>query len=80
MRKPRRERMKQPSNPTFTYTSRCCEAATKKDTCERSVEDRREGKFSESGLGKWRCMACKHKCIVRRSKNEVGANATVKNQ
>lgn len=62
--------------PVFLYTSRCCLAQTKKDPCERTKEDRKENRFGQEGLGKWRCMGCKNKCAVTRRKNGTVAETT----
>lgn len=53
----------------FNYTSVCCGEPGKKPTVRRSEEDRAENKFSECGLGTWRCTKCGKKCKVKRSKS-----------
>lgn len=53
----------------FKYTSRCCQAPTKKDPCVRSKDDLIAGKFSDAGLGKWKCLNCRRHCAVTRSKD-----------
>lgn len=58
-----------PQKPTaFLYTSTCCNVQAKKDPCERSRTDLKEGKYSQASLGKWYCGACKGKCSVTRSR------------
>lgn len=54
-----------------TYISSCCGSPAKKPPCERTKDDRKEGKFSQTGLGKWHCIKCRKKCIVKvmREKN-----------
>lgn len=52
----------------FEYTSVCCEAPAKKPPVVRTPEDVRENKFSESGLGKWRCTNCKKNAKVKRTR------------
>jgi hypothetical protein len=52
----------------YQYTSVCCNANSKKPPCERSKEDRREAKFSQSGLGKWKCENCRKACKVERNR------------
>jgi hypothetical protein len=50
----------------YHYLSKCCNAATRKDPCERGRDDIKENKFSMAGLGKWKCMNCKQTCAVAR--------------
>lgn len=59
---------KPPRASSFAYYSNCCNALAKKDPCERSKSDIKDGKFSECGLGKWYCGICKHKTKVSRRK------------
>jgi hypothetical protein len=54
--------------PVFLYLSQCCNSPAKKKPCERSKDDRRERKFSKSGLGHWRCIECSKACKVKRVK------------
>ena len=69
--------MKKNSNnhPTvgkFNYTSVCCNEKATKPPVVRSKEDKAEGKFSECGLGCWRCTKCGDRCKVRRSRKQEG--------
>jgi hypothetical protein len=59
-----------PSNPTFLYTSVCCDAPAEKDPCVRSAEDKQENVFSKSTLGGWTCGRCKRPAKVNRTRNK----------
>ena len=52
----------------FIYTSNCCNQPAHKPPVSRSPEDFKENKFSQCGLGKWRCGQCEKLCKVKRSK------------
>lgn len=52
----------------LNYTSVCCGVLANKPPCERSKEDRKEGKFSQASLGKWHCGKCRKGCKVRVTK------------
>jgi hypothetical protein len=62
------------SNPVFTYTSVCCGKQAHKEPCQRSKEDRKENKMSQSPLGTWRCGQCEQKTKVIRSKFKEATN------
>ena len=62
------------ADPVFTYISLCCNALAKKPPCERSREDKREHKFSQSHLGKWHCTQCSSNCKVRRERRSSNAD------
>jgi hypothetical protein len=53
-------------NPIFLYLCKCHGERATKTPCERSNEDRSEGKSSMSPLGTWRCSVTHQKCKVDR--------------
>lgn len=53
----------------FLYTSKCCNAAAKKEPCERSKDDKKAGKYGEATLGTWVCGVCGASCNVNRKLN-----------
>lgn len=55
----------------FSYTSLCCAEPATKPPCERAKDDRKEGKPSQSPLGKWKCTRCRKTCKVSRTKRVV---------
>jgi hypothetical protein len=56
--------------PTFLYLCDCHNERAGKTPCERSADDRQNGKHSESPLGTWQCQVSNSKCKVRRVKNK----------
>ena len=52
--------------PKFLYLCKCHGERATKSPCERSGDDRQEGKFSQSPLGTWRCPVTHRKCKVER--------------
>ena len=56
--------------PVFLYLCACHGEKAVKIPCERTAEDRAEGKKSESPLGTWRCSISKKKTKVSRKKNK----------
>lgn len=56
--------------PAYLYVCECHDERATKTPCERKPEDRAEGKFSESALGKWICSVTKKRCKVQRRKNK----------
>lgn len=72
-----RSKKNKPSAPakpfirSIEYVSECCNTAAKKEPCERSKDDRKEGKLSQAGLGKWHCSVCRKTCKVSRRKIEA---------
>jgi len=53
--------------PSFKYITDCCGALGTKEPCERDESTRKEKKFGEASLGKWRCTNChKHAKVTRR--------------
>jgi hypothetical protein len=63
--KPRPQAAKK-SAPKFLYLCKCHGERATKSPCERSGDDRQEGKFSQSPLGTWRCSVTRRKCKVER--------------
>ena len=64
-----RQRLKVPTKrraPKFLYLCKCHGEKATKTPCERNGDDRKEGKFSESPLGTWRCPVTRKKCKVDR--------------
>lgn len=66
--------------PVFEYLCECHDQRATKEPCERRREDRAEGKFSESPLGKWHCSVTKRKCKVRRHKVKPAEELTITNE
>lgn len=58
-------------NSVFSYNSLCCQERADKTPCERAKDDRKEGKPSQSPLGKWKCTRCRKTCKVSRTKRVV---------
>lgn len=54
--------------PVFSYISACCNAPAKKPACVRDPDDKRQNKYSRSGLGHWHCVQCSRNCKVTRSR------------
>lgn len=63
-------------DPVFIYLCDCHGEQAKKTPCERRIDDKHAGKYSETSLGTWRCSVTKRKCKVKRHRNKPTEPAT----
>lgn len=74
MAKKNKTRNKKQGSASFVYNSICCKQLARKPAVIRSEEDKKERKYSECGLGHWRCSQCGKPCKVTVSKPEKESN------